>query len=104
MFFFVSQENHIIFVWYLQTIKNKHTSKMTTTEKTIVYVYFNTYGNHNHRVLVIQVGGELGDTVRNSHKMIDPHAKDSETQLEEILKPYLSNEAYEVKRIGVLSK
>ena len=74
---------------------------MTTIQKTPVYVYFDSYGSHNHKVLVIQVGGEVGDTVRNSHKMIDPYAKDSATQLDNILKPYLSNEAYDVKRIGI---
>lgn len=45
-------------------------------EKTKVYFYLRTYGSHKHEVLVIQEGGNPYDTMRNSHKMLDIHARD----------------------------
>ena len=66
--------------------------------KTTVYVYYSTYGSNKHDVLVIQVGGEPYDTVRNSHKMLDPHDKEFGANLFHFISPYLSDD-YDVKFI-----
>jgi hypothetical protein len=66
--------------------------------KTTVYIYYSSYGSNKHDVLVIQVGGEPYDTVRNSHIMLDPHDKEFGTNLFHFISPYLSDD-YEVKFI-----
>ena len=66
--------------------------------KTTVYLYYSTYGSNKHDVLVIQVGGEPYDTVRNSHFMLDPHDKEFGNNFFHFLSPYLSDD-YEIKFI-----
>jgi len=65
-------------------------------ESTIkVWIYFDKYGSYGHDVIVVQVGGEVGDVISNYHKMYYVHDLDFGTNLMDVITPYLTSD-YEV--------